>query len=353
MAYQPAIKLACRNYDGTNAILRGIVTEPGLDLRIVETHDVPDMFSRMYKGEFDVSEMSLAELVYYTSRDQAEFIGIPVFPSRVFRHGFIFLRTSSGIRRAGELSGRKIGFVRWVQTASIWMRGLLIDEYGVSAKDTSWYVASIHHWDAADAEITPRDGSGIKWVESAGKNASEKACRALADGEIDALGITDTQLPWLLADPAAVRLFENFRDVETAYFRKTKILPIMHVLAMRKELADENPDLPAKLFRLFSAAKQWARRWRRAIPSMVEAWPHHYLNEEQKIFQQDPWAYGLEKNKHVLERFLAYCHAAGISDREIAPAELFIENSRQLEERDSTIESKERSHGDIPSEKIG
>jgi 4,5-dihydroxyphthalate decarboxylase len=278
--------------------------------------------------------MSLGELIYYTSRDKADFIAIPVFPSRMFRHGFIFCRKSAGINHPADLNGKKIGFLRWVQTAAIWMRGMLIDECGVSAKDREWYVASMHHWDDHDpgATVEPRDGSVIRMIENSGKNTSERACRALFEGQVDALGITESQLPTLLNNDSVRRLFENPREVEANYFRKTKILPIMHVLALQKSLADRFPELPEKLFRLYCDAKRWAQRWRRAIPSLVEAWPNHYLAEEQKLFTVDPWAYGLEANRHVLDTFLGYCHAQGITARRIAPEEIFHPNTLKLVE---------------------
>ncbi|HET8564003.1 MAG TPA: hypothetical protein VFM35_09045, partial [Candidatus Binatia bacterium] len=262
------------------------------------------------------------------------FIGIPVFPSRIFRHGFIFCRKSAGIEKPKDLSGKKIGFLRWVQTASIWMRGLLIDEYGVSAKDSAWYVASMHHWDDAEPEgaVTPRDGSVIQRIPGEEKDTSERACRALFDGRLDALGITESQLAVVQANSAIRRLFENSCEVEADYFRRTRILPIMHVVALRNDVVGEHPELPAQLFRLFSEAKLWARRWRRSIPSLVEAWPQHHIDEEQEIFQTDPWAYGLEPNRHVLKKFLDYCYAYGVSARAIAPEELFHPSILQLAE---------------------
>jgi 4,5-dihydroxyphthalate decarboxylase len=139
------IKLASRAYDGTLPILRGHIGIDGFEFEITETEDVPGMFAGMFKGQYDVSEMSLGELIYYASRGRADFVAIPIFPSRMFRHGFIFCRKSSGVDQPGDLNGKRIGFLRWVQTAAIWMRGMLIDEYGVSARDTEWYVASIHH----------------------------------------------------------------------------------------------------------------------------------------------------------------------------------------------------------------
>ena len=334
MASPIKIRLASRAYDGTLPILRGQMGIPRFEFDITETEDVPGMFAGMFQGRYDVSEMSLGELIYYTSRDKADFIAIPVFPSRMFRHGFIFCRKSAGINHPADLNGKKIGFLRWVQTAAIWMRGMLIDECGVSAKDREWYVASMHHWDDHDpgATVEPRDGSVIRMIENRGKTTSERACRALFEGQVDALGVTESQLPTLLANDSVQRLFGNSREVEAAYFHKTKILPIMHVLALQKSLADRYPELPEKLFRLYCDAKRWAQRWRRAIPSLVEAWPNHYLAEEQKLFTVDPWAYGLEANRHVLDTFLGYCHAQGITARRIAPEEIFHPNTLKLVE---------------------
>jgi 4,5-dihydroxyphthalate decarboxylase len=328
------VRLATRAYDGVLPILCGQLKIPGVEFDVTETQDVPGMFAGMFKGEFDVSEMSLGELIYYTSRGKANFVAIPVFPSRMFRHGFLFCRKDAGIGSPANLSGRRIGFLRWVQTAAIWMRGMLVDEYSVSAKDSQWYVAAMHHWDEVDpgATVEPRDGSVIRMIQNSAKDTSERACRALFDGQVDALGITESQLAPLLANDSVQRLLDDPRAVEASYFRKTKILPIMHVLALQKGLADNHPELPAKLFHLFVDSKRWAQRWRRTIPSLVEAWPNHYLDEERKIFATDPWAYGLEANRHVLERFLGYCHAQGISAKQLAPEELFHPSTVSLAE---------------------
>jgi 4,5-dihydroxyphthalate decarboxylase len=221
-----------------------------------------------------------------------------------------------------------------VQTAAIWMRGMLVDEYGVSAKNSEWYVAAMHHWDDQDpgATVEPRDGTVIRMIQNSGRSTTERACRALLDRQVDALGVTESQLVTLLADNSVRRLFENSREVEANYFHKTKILPIMHVLALQKRVVESHPDLPEKLFRLYADAKRWARRWRRGIPSLVEAWPNHYLAEEQKIFESDPWAYGLEANRHVLEKFLVYCDAQGITGRKLAAEEIFCPSTIKLAE---------------------
>jgi 4,5-dihydroxyphthalate decarboxylase len=334
MASPTKIKLATRAYDGVLAILGGRLSIPGFEFDFIETEDVPGMFAGMFKGQYDISEMSLGELIYYNSRGKADFVALPVFPSRMFRHGFIFCRADGGITEPQDLSGKKIGFLRWVQTAAIWMRGMLTDEYGVSAADSEWYVASMHHWDDHDpgATVEPRDGSVIRMIENGGKNTSERACRALFEGQVDALGVTESQLALLSANDSVKKLFGNSRAVEAAYFRRTRILPIMHVLALQKNLADKHPELPAKLFRLYVESKKWAQRWRSGIPSLVEAWPSDHLAEEQQVFQTDPWAYGLEANRHVLDVFFKYCHAQGISARPIVAEDLFHPSTTNLVE---------------------
>jgi 4,5-dihydroxyphthalate decarboxylase len=334
MAELVKIKLASRAYDGTLPILRGQIGIQGFHFEITETEDVPGMFAGMFKGQYDISEMSLGELIYYTSRGKADFVAIPIFPSRIFRHGFIFCRKASGVHQPSDLDGKKIGFLRWVQTAAIWMRGMLIDEYGVSARDTEWHVASMHHWDDDDpgATVEPRDGSTVRMLQNRGTTNSERACRALFDGQVDALGVTESQLPILVGNDSVRRLFENPREIEANYFRQTKILPIMHVVVLQKSLVDRHPELPEKLFGVYSQAKRWAQRWRRAIPSLVEAWPNHYLAEEREIFRTDPWAYGLEANRHVLDTFLGYCHAQGVTAKKIAAEDIFHPSTLKLVE---------------------
>ncbi len=327
------ITLACRHYDGTSAILRGGLRLPGVDLRVFEVNDVVRMFRGMFKGEYDVAEMSLAELVYYTSRDRCDFIGIPVFPSRMFRHSFVY--TSSGIHQPEDLSGKRIGFLRWVQTAHIWVRGMLVETYHLSPIETHWYVCSIHHWeDEESEEIQPRDGSVIRRLQWRGENEYEAACRALKENNLDALVTTENQLydNCLDGDGNIKRLFSDYREVEGAYFRRTGIFPIMHVLVVKKALIAQLPDLPQQLFRMFSEAKKLGRQWTRTVPSMNLVWKTVYLEKEAETLGEDPWVYGLERNRNTIQKFLDYCHNQGISAKPLSPADLFAPGSWNLTE---------------------
>jgi len=335
MADSP-VTLACRNYDGTSAIIHGQLRPPGINLRVNECNDVPKMFSGMFNGEYDVSEMSLAELVYYLTRDQCDFIGIPVFPSRLFRHSFMLCNHSAGIDGPRDLTGKKIGGLRWVQTAFIWLRGMLVEEHALSPKDTHWYVSALHHWHEQGSEetITPRDGSVIERLSGEGSDEYEMTCRALVDGKVDVLMTTENRKYDQLARDARVRpLFPNARETEAAYFKKTGIIPIMHVLVMRRSIIEQYPELPQKLFELFCRAKKSGREWTRSIPSLTMAWKSQYLHEELEVFQgRDPWAYGLKENFATLTRFLSYCYAQGISAIQISPYDLFVPGTWELSE---------------------
>jgi 4,5-dihydroxyphthalate decarboxylase len=325
------ITLACRNYDRTQAIIRGLVKADGFDLQVTEMTDVPKMFTAFFRGEYDASEMSLAELVYYTSRGQNDFIGIPVFPSKMFRHSFIFCNGSSGIRSPADLEGKKIAFPRLVQTACIWIRGTLVKEYQISAKNTGWYATALHHWDAKE-EVQPRDGSTVHWLEKRGKDDNETVESALLEGKIDALGTAQIPSPFIQGDRRIKRLFENYREEEASYFTKTKIFPIMHTLAVRKSAVEKHPDLPRELFRVFARSRRWAKEWLQMDPSLQIVWKNHYLNQERELFKEDPWAYGLEKNAHVINKFLSYCYDLGLSEKALTPRELFHPSTWDLAE---------------------
>jgi 4,5-dihydroxyphthalate decarboxylase len=330
------IVLACRNTDATNALIRGVVKSPGLPLHIIENNNVVAMFAGMLKGEYDVSEMSLAEFIYYRSRGAADFIGIPVFPSRVFRHGYIYCNRDV-VSSPELLSGKSIGFLRWVQTAFVWVRGTLIDDYGVSRTESKWYVNSMHHWKDSDEEdVLPRDGSIIRVLEErAGMSEYERLCSALCDGELDAIAVTENpQYSELLARNKNVRkLFPVPRHEEAAYFKRTGIYPIMHLLVVREETLARHPGLGEQLFDLFSRSKQLGIEWARSTPSLTLAWKDEYLKEEGKILGPNPCVFGLKENAQTLNAFLRYCYDQGVSATEMDCRDLFAHETWDLKER--------------------
>lgn len=209
-----------------------------------------------------------------------------------------------------------------------------MDHCNVSAKNTRWYVAASNHWNDGEEkdEVKPRDGSAINWLERQGKDTNQTVDTALLEGKIDLLGTPRPPTPFVVGDGRVKRLFENYKEVEVSYFKKTRIYPIMHVLVARKSLVEEHSDLPVKLFELFSQSKKLGKERLRTDTSLSLVWKDPYIDEEQELFQGDPWAYGLEKNRHVISTFLSYCYDLGVSERRINPEELFVPSTWELTE---------------------
>jgi 4,5-dihydroxyphthalate decarboxylase len=326
------LSVACRHYDRTAAILRGDVEIPGVELLPLEKSDVPAMFAGLFRGDYDVSEMSLAELAYFRSRGVDDFVAIPVFPYRMFRHGYIFFNTSAGISGPGDIGGKRVAIPRLVLTAGVWMRGLLTEEYGVSAVDTSWHYGAIHHWASESDEVTPRDGSTLRWLPGDGSDANQAAEQAVAQGDADVLCTVRVPEDVVKGEGRMRRLFEAYPDVEAEYFRSSGIFPIMHAIAIRRPVAEAHPELPEQLFRAFVEAKSLSNRILRADASLSLVWKDHYLQRERDLFEADPWEYGLRRNRHVVAKFLAYCYDQGVSSRALEPEDLFAPSTLELAE---------------------
>lgn len=317
------ITLACRHYDRTEAIVRGMIKPEGIELDVIERSDPSAMVREMIDGKYDVAEFSLAEYVFRLSRRKDDLIAIPVFPLKMFRHGFIFCNAASNVDAPADLCGKKFALFRMSQTACVWVRGLLIEEYGISPAQVDWYVPG-----PVAEEIQPRDGSVVRFLQrKPGGDDKSLIDDALVRGEIDAMTAATFSPAFLSGDKRVKRLFGNYRELEIAYYKKTGIFPIMHVLAAKRSTAERHPDLGAKLVGLFSEARKYARQRLHFEGSLSLAWKVHYLEEEEKLLGSDAWAYGLEKNRPVLNKFLAYAYDMGVSERKLAAEELFEPNS--------------------------
>jgi len=316
------ITLACRHYDRTEAILRGLIQPVGIDVEVIERRDPSAMVREMIDGKYDVAEFSLAEYVFRLSRGKDDLTAIPVFPLKMFRHGFIFCNAASVIRTPADLHGKKFALFRMSQTACVWMRGLLIEEYGISPAKVHWLVPG-----PVAEEIQPRDGSRVKFIDrKPGVDDKRLLDEALVSGAIDAMTAATFSEAFLSGDKRVVRLFSDYKDREMSYYKKTGIFPIMHVLAAKRSTVEKHPDLSQKLIALFSHASQYARQKLHFEGSLSLAWKIHYLEEEEKALGSDAWAYGVEKNRAALDKFLSYAYDMGVSKRKMTAEDLFDPN---------------------------
>ena len=315
------ITLACWDYDRTRALIDGTVRADGLEI-VYLNQPVEETFFRMMRyKEYDASEMSLSSYVASLGKEDPPFVAIPVFPSRFFRHSCIFVSAKSGIRKPGDLKGKRIGVPEYQMTAPVWIRGILSDDYGVKVTDCEHFSGGEEE-PGRDEKLKIDVPSSIRLRPIPG---DKTLSRMLADGELDAL-VTARAPSTFHKEPDKVkRLFPNYVEVEKEYYRRTKIFPTMHTVVIRRDVYARDPWIAQSLAKAFTEAK--ARAYElyaqtAALPAMVP-WLVSHLEEIGKEMGADWWPYGLEPNRKALETFLRYHHEQGLSKRPFEPEELF------------------------------
>jgi 4,5-dihydroxyphthalate decarboxylase len=315
MSRKLELTFACGDYEIMRALKEGIVRPEGIELTVLTDMGPSPRHWRFLRGrEFDVAEVSGSG--YVAARDQdLPFRAIPVFPHRRFRHGFIFVNTSKGINKPTDLIGRKVGTKGYLFTAGLWMRGILEHDYGVPHKSIEW----LSELDE-DVDFSPPPGLNITQVPE-DKSLEDM----LVEGEIDALLSPDLIKPLRDKDPRVARLFPNYKEEEIAYYKKTGIFPIMHVLGIKKEVVEKYPWVPINMYQAFEKSKALAMQ-RMENPRIVPlAWYRTEWEEQEEILGTDPWEYGLtDRNRHTLETYLGYFVDQGLIPKKIPLDELFL-----------------------------
>jgi len=297
------------------------VRAEGIDL-IYNNLFVEETFFRMLRNrEFDIAEMSLSSYCVSLMRDDPGFIAIPVFPSRFFRHSCIFVSAKSGIREPKDLAGRKIGVPEYQMTAPVWIRGILQDEYGVDP-------AGCEYW--AGGEEEPGRDEKLR-LELPSKfrlkpiGPEQTLSKMIAEGELDAMHTARTPSTFHAQPDRVKRLFGNFVEVEKAYYRKTRIFPIMHTVVIRRDLYEKDRWIAQSLAKAFAQAQRKTYEYLNtsmALTTMLP-WQSAHVEEARALLGEDWWPYGVEPNRHVLETFLRYHHEQGLSKRRLKVEELF------------------------------
>ena len=315
------LSLGCWNYDRTRALLDGSVQPDGIDLVYLDM-PVEETFFRMLRNrEFDVAELSLSSYTVSLFREPKPFIAIPVWPSRLFRHSAIYINTQSGIVKPGDLVGRRIGNPEYQMTAPVWIRGILQDEYAVPV-DSVTYVTGGEEEPGRDEKLKLDLPANIK-VEPIGP--AQTLSHMLAEGEIAALQTARMPSTYLSRPDRVRRLFEDYPEVEKDYFRRTKIFPIMHTVAIRRELYEAHPWIAMSLYKAFAAAQKrtYEDLYQTAALKTMLPWLTAHVEEARRELGEDFWPYGFHNNRHVLDTFLRYHYEQGLSKRRLAPEELF------------------------------
>lgn len=315
-----ALTMACGPYDRMEALAQGQVQPEGIDLRYLGIQSPPEIFARMIKTRsFDIAEMSLAHYCIMRTRGDFPFVAIPVFPSRVFRHGYIFINKNSGIREPKDLEGKRVGVQEYRQTAGVWVRGILQHDYGVDLDKIQWVEGGVNEPRVADHDMDLRPVRPLK-LELIPEDRTLNDM--LESGEIDAY--FGARRPMALDKGKNVtRLFPDYRAREKDFYQRTGFHPIMHTLVIREDLFKEQPWVPESLFKACQESKSWALKQMRfsgAQRSMLP-WLYDEIAEMDALMGPDPWPYGLEPNRKILTAFVQY-----LVDQH------FIETARPIEE---------------------
>lgn len=315
-----ALTIAVSDYDHVRDFASGAVRAEGIDANFL-TLTIEEIFSRFVKyREWHVSEISAAKYVALRSRGDDSLSAIPVFPSRAFRHSCIYVRGDSKIKSPEDLRGCRVGYPEWAQTAGIYARALLMHEYGVPLSEIDWRQAGVTQPGRVE-KVALDLPDGIRTTSMPDRNLNDM----LLAGEIDAV-ITAHPLPaFMTGDGRVERLVADYRAVEGDYWRRTRIFPIMHFLAIRGDVLRDNPWVAVNLQEAFEEAK------RRSVARMLDpqasrfpmAWTTHAAETVAALFGGDPFPYGVEPNRPTLESFLRYAREQGVIDRPLAVEDLF------------------------------
>lgn len=307
-------------YDRTRPLVDGSVQTQGFTFRFT-----PLPFSTHFTGfaeapEADAIEMSVSQYLGAVGRGDTTGIAIPVFPSRAFRLDGIYVRAGGDVREPADLKGRRVGISNYQRTAALWQRGILAHEFGVSPQDIEWVQST--------PTLPPAAANVRIEVAPPGKSLATM----LLEGEIDAFffGPEPPEVPGGAGRIA--RLFPDPMAVEQEYFRRTGLFPIMHLVVLKRECYERNPEIVVALFNAFEEAKRvgWERVRRVTTPAVMLPWITQHVREIDELFGDDHWPYGLAKNRKVLDAACQFHYEQGLSPRRLQPEELFARETLTL-----------------------
>jgi 4,5-dihydroxyphthalate decarboxylase len=317
------LTFACGDYDRTRALAEGTVRPDGIDLNYLRL-PVEETFFRMLRHrEFEVAEMSLSSYVVSLRADPAPFVALPVFTSRMFRHGSLYCNADAGIEGPQDLRGKRVGTPEFQLTACVWARGILADYHGVPLDSVVHVTGGQETAGRIEkAAVTPPPGVRIERAPE-GRTLSGM----LAAGEIDALVTPRVPSPFAAGDPRVRRVFPDVVAAEKEYFEQTGIFPIMHVVVIRRDVYESHPWVAQSLYKALLAAKQeaFANLYDSSALRFMLPWLNQQFEEAKDVLGPDFWSYGLDDagNRKTLESFLRYHYEQGLSDRLRTVEDLF------------------------------
>ncbi|VVE36699.1 4,5-dihydroxyphthalate decarboxylase [Pandoraea aquatica] len=315
-----SLSLAINDYDHVRDLLDGRIAVTGIDL-VPSVLPVEEIFYRTtHFQEWDLSEMSLAKYASLRSQGDDRLIGLPVFPSRVFRLSSLYVKADGGVASPGDLRGKRIGVPEWAQTASVYSRGWLAHDQGVALTDVEWVQGGVNQAGRRE-KVAVRVPEGVRYRPSPDKSLTAM----LLDGEIDAILSARPPAPPAGREHEVVRLLPDFETAERAYFERSGIFPIMHLVVMRRDVFTANRWIANNLIKAFTQAKDAsiARLEDITCSHFPLPWMSQRAAEARAMFGGDPWPYGVAPNRVTLDAFLRFAFEQGVCHRPMQADDLF------------------------------
>jgi 4,5-dihydroxyphthalate decarboxylase len=319
------LSLALSEYDHVRDVLDGTVRVEGAALTVLRL-PVEEIFHRFtFHREWDVSEMSFAKVIALLASGDTSLVPIPVFVSRMFRHSSIYVRADAGIARAADLAGKRVGVPEWAQTAAVYSRGMLAHDQGVDLRSIAWFQGGVNEAGRVE-KVALNLPAGLSLTPVRDRSLSQM----LLAGELDAVLSARPPAPFAAGDPRVVRLFADHEREEAAWFGRTGVFPIMHVVVLRRDVYERHRWLAMNLMAAFEHAKRNSlRRLSEITLSFIPLpWVAERHREQRALFGEDPWPYGLEANRATLEAFTQWGFEQGVAARKLDVVEMFAPETR-------------------------
>ncbi len=321
------ISLAVADYDHVRDFVYGAVKAEGLDINF-QILPTPEIFDRATRDqEWDVCEMSMGKLTGMLTQGNDSLVAIPVFTSRVFRHSALYVRKGGGVDSLAKLRGKRVGDPDWAHTAGIYVRGFLMHDVGLRLDEIEWVQAGTNR-PGRHVNLDIKHATPVKHVSVPDKCLDEM----LLAGEIDAIMSAIPPKSFIAGNPNMVRLVPDYVSAETDYYRRTGIFPIMHCVAIRRQVFERHPWIAVNLYRAFEEAKE--RSVTRLKNIMISHYPLPWnpdnFRRASDLFGDDIWPYGLAPNRRTLDAFFTFAHEQGVAHRPMTSDEFFPANVRRI-----------------------
>ena len=323
-------------FDRIAALADGRVGIDGCAVTFKEA-SIGDMNTDVFSGpqSRDVTEIGLHPfMLAFANENFRDYTLLPIFPLRLFRHKSVFIRNDRGIDKPEDLRGRTVATPGYSSTSLTWIRGIFHDEYGISPNDVHWIVASKDSSAKAAGKASKQENVFPEGVSITAGPAGKDESDLLESGEVDALFHAAEPRAYIERHPNVARLFPDYRSVERAYFTKTGIFPIMHAVAIKRDVAQQNPWLAKAVFNAYSQAKQMDYDYMAKAAWLYGSlpWFGQEFEETRALMGENYYSYGIAPNRKTLEALFRYSHQQGLSDRELTIEELFDPASLELAE---------------------